>query len=728
MMLILDPEGLILDANVAFEKHLQRPRSEFVQKPVFELLNGTALERLQYRLREKQIGASDSFPLDFLVNGVFRITRAMMEFDPTSNRYAVVCTPFITMPEDESFRWRLALESTNAGFWGWDMTSDVIYFSEQLETMFGYEVGEWPLSFHHFRTLVHPDDKAANERVVTPFLKGEATTFELECRLRRKDGTYIWMKANGLRAIDPSGNQVANGWFFDIDEQRRSQEELIRSEEKSQLLLQTIPDLLFVFDRDGKYIEAKTSDPSRLISPIDEIVGRYVHDYFDAKFVDLWLGYLRQVVDTKKPIVAEYDINVPAGHFYFEARLFPRPDGTVLAIIRDVTERVTAQSERQKSDQRLRAFIDNCPATVFNQLVDPKTGAGTYTFVAGRIEEIFEATAEEIVGTPVDSTSPPYIHPDDLPAALILLGDSVANATPYNWLGRFVLKSGKVKWINTIATPTLQPDGQLLYSAIALDVTHERELARQVQEQQAMMSSSSRLAALGEMAGGIAHEINNPLTVAHAHASRLRDAATEGRTLDRDQIILSTQKIESVCMRISRIIQGLRSIARDGDNDRFTISPLRPIIEDALSLSTEKFRHKNIELRVEGVTDSMTVEVRSVQISQVLVNLLLNAQHAVEELESGRWIHVAVFEGQSTIEIRVSDSGLGILPENRDRIFDPFFTTKEVGKGTGLGLSVSAAIAESHGGALYFDDKAAVTTFVLVLQKRQMRPVVELRS
>jgi C4-dicarboxylate-specific signal transduction histidine kinase len=280
------------------------------------------------------------------------------------------------------------------------------------------------------------------------------------------------------------------------------------------------------------------------------------------------------------------------------------------------------------------------------------------------------------------------------------------------------MPSGQMRWINTIAAPSRNVDGSTQFNGISFDVTHERELADKLQEQQAMMSSSSRLTALGEMAGGIAHEINNPLTVAHAYASRLRDLAEAGKTIDAETVIKSAQKIESVCMRISRIIAGLRSIARDGDNDRFVVVPLRPIVDDALSLSTEKFRHRNIELQVERVPETLMIECRSVQISQILVNLLLNAQHAVESRPGEKWIRLSVLENATTVEIRVMDSGLGIAPDIRDRIFDPFFTTKDVGKGTGLGLSVSAAIAEAHGGALYLDENEVHTTFVLILQKR----------
>lgn len=589
MLAVLTADGSIIAANPAFGAELG-----FVSRPtpitsIFQLVREQAAQRLRHRLANPQIDEAIQFPLDFeLKDGSLRITKATLSYDPASRQFALLCVPFVTMSDDEVLRWRLALESTDAGFWSWDISTDVIYFSERLETMLGYKHGELPLKFSTLRDIVHPDDIEANTKQVRPFLDGTTRSFKFECRVRKKSGDYLWIMAMGSRSSDAHGRQLANGWHFDIQELKETEERLRRSEDRSQLLLQSIPDLLFVFDREGKYLEVQTSNEEKLVMPAEKIIGRYVRDFFPLDFVERWEGYLRKVVDERVPVVAEYDIDVQAGHAYFEARLFPRPDGTVVAIIRDITER--------------------------------------------------------------------------------------------------------------------------------------HLLARQVQEQQAILSASARLTALGEMAGGIAHEINNPLTVAHAHASRLRDLAEAGRELDPEMVIRSAQKIESVCMRISRIIAGLRSIARDGDNDRFVLQPLRPIIDDALSLSTEKFKHKQIELRVDAFPEALTIECRSVQISQVIVNLLLNAQHAVEDVSGPRWIQLRVTEHPTAVEIRVSDSGRGIPMSIRDRIFDPFFTTKDVGKGTGLGLSVSASIAETHGGALYLDENEAYTTFVLILQKRPARP------
>lgn len=717
-MAILDSEGRFVASNRAFANMLQRDQQSFLTMTIFDVLPEQARERLRMRLRECDPGEAIHFPLDFqLPEGSFCITKGTLEFDVQTRHFALICIRFIDMHEDESLRWRLALESTDAGYWGWDISTDVIYFSERLETMLGYERGELKLNFSTFRTLVHPDDVAGNTLQIDPFLKGEMSHFKFECRLRKKSGEYLWILAMGSRTVDSKGRSIANGWHFDIQEQKQIEERLRGSEERGKFLLDSIPDIFFVFNRDGKYLEVQTSAPEKLIKPSETLIGRHIHDFLPAASANLWVSNIRRVIDQQRPMTFGYELDVQFGHAYFDARVFPRAGEMVVAIIRDMTEQRNALAEVKISEKRWQSFIQNCPAAVFNLRIAPD-GDARYTYVAGSVEKIFEATAESLVGSSLDSRVPPMIHEDDMVNAQATLAAAAKKMEGFNWLGRFVLASGRIRWINTIGTPQLQLDGSIVWSAIAMDVTHEHELAQQVKEQQVLMTSSSRLAALGEMAGGIAHEINNPLTVAHAHASRLRDMAEAGKILEPAIVIRSTQKIEDVCMRMSRIIAGLRSIARDGESDRFLIVPLRPIIDDALALSSEKFRHKQIELVAEKVPDSILIECRSVQISQVLVNLLLNSQHAVEGLGSKRWIRLAVSETAANVEIRVSDSGAGISPEIRDRIFDPFFTTKDVGKGTGLGLSVSASIAETHSGTLLLDETEPHTTFVLILPKR----------
>lgn len=250
---------------------------------------------------------------------------------------------------------------------------------------------------------------------------------------------------------------------------------------------------------------------------------------------------------------------------------------------------------------------------------------------------------------------------------------------------------------------------------IALDFTREKTAEQLIGAQTAKMVASSKLSALGEMAGGIAHEINNPLAIIHARASRLAELASSGQP-DQELVASFAGQIEATALRISRIIKALRSFARDGEQDPLQEARVRQLVEETAEMCRERLKSHGIELRIDPIPDSVTLRCRPVQISQVLLNLLNNAHDAVEGLPE-RWIRVEVSEASDEIFIRILDSGKGLPPEIANRVFEPFFTTKEFGRGTGLGLSISRGIIESHGGLLEVEERSDRTCFVIQLPR-----------
>ncbi len=246
-----------------------------------------------------------------------------------------------------------------------------------------------------------------------------------------------------------------------------------------------------------------------------------------------------------------------------------------------------------------------------------------------------------------------------------------------------------------------------------------RELTRineRLEEQQKLLAHSAKMSALGEMAGGIAHEINSPLAIITVRANQL-ERLLGRNALTPELLHQETQLIATTAKRIGEIIKGLRVFARVGDKDPFETSSVAAIIEDALVLCQNRFETHGIELRVSEIPPDLEISCRAVQIVQVIFNLLNNAYDAVESLGE-KWIQVAVLDLVDQVEISVTDSGSGIPEEVQPRIMLPFFTTKEVGKGTGLGLSISKGIIESHFGALSLDTSSKNTCFVVRLPKK----------
>lgn len=226
--------------------------------------------------------------------------------------------------------------------------------------------------------------------------------------------------------------------------------------------------------------------------------------------------------------------------------------------------------------------------------------------------------------------------------------------------------------------------------------------------QTAKAEHSSRLATLGEMASGIAHEINNPLTIIIANASQILKKNPENQYAK-----VRLEKIISTSHRISKIIHGLKLFSRQSDLDPMEDFALQELIQDSLELCQEKFNRYNVTLKAEPTPDVL-IHCRPAQISQVLLNLLNNAFDATLEGPEKK-IEVNYKIVDNFLQIYISDSGPGIPAHVVDKIFNPFFTTKDIGKGTGLGLSISKGIIADHKGELTLVTNAPKTTFLIQL-------------
>jgi C4-dicarboxylate-specific signal transduction histidine kinase len=239
----------------------------------------------------------------------------------------------------------------------------------------------------------------------------------------------------------------------------------------------------------------------------------------------------------------------------------------------------------------------------------------------------------------------------------------------------------------------------------------------QVLNQQQSLIASSKMSALGEMAGGIAHEVNTPLAAIQMMAERAHERAESG-DVSAQFVRENSERILKTTARITKIIHGLRTFCRDGSGDQFQTVSVKQLVEETIGLCMERFRRHDVQLNLEGLDEQLAFEGREIQISQVLLNLLNNAHDAVVDL-SERWVTVSVLDRGSNVEIVVTDSGHGI-PENVvQKIFQPFFTTKEIGKGTGLGLSIAFGIVSEHGGKLSVDASCPNTRFVIHLPKQR---------
>jgi PAS domain S-box-containing protein len=240
----------------------------------------------------------------------------------------------------------------------------------------------------------------------------------------------------------------------------------------------------------------------------------------------------------------------------------------------------------------------------------------------------------------------------------------------------------------------------------------ERERMRQARaEERLIMLQAAKLAALGEMSAGLAHEVNNPMSVILSLVRRLRRQLERGG-LDPEEGSAILEQMEQTAWRVSRIARGLLQFSRETPAKELAACRLEAIVEETLDLCRERMVARGIDLRVD--VPRLVLRCGRVRISQVLLNLLNNAVDAVEPLEE-KWVELRAWKQGPWCHVQVRDSGSGVPPAMAERLFHPFATTKPSGRGVGIGLSICRGIVEDHGGDIRYRLDGGHTSFEIRL-------------
>lgn len=326
-------------------------------------------------------------------------------------------------------------------------------------------------------------------------------------------------------------------------------------------------------------------------------------------------------------------------------------------------------------------------------------------------EIFFNLSPNEIKGKHIRHVIGETLYEKNLP---YLLG--VLNGETQSFTRDIPVASGDIRHTQADYLPVFDEKNEVKgFYVLVTDVTQLKKIEKEKEELYQRLIQNSKMIVLGEMAGGIAHEINNPLSIISMNANILTEML-EQDSYDDEKAKKMLSIIQSTSNRIAKIVNGLLHFAREQTNESITRATLKSIIDDALSFCFEKLKKRNIDVIVEPYDEGLELRCSPVQISQVLLNLIHNSAEAMDSSPEKRLL-ININERTNFVDISVSDTGKGIDPDIADKIMQPFFTTKEAGKGVGLGLSIAKGIVEKHKGQLKLTSNAKNTTFVISLPK-----------
>ncbi|MGA3092672.1 MAG: PAS domain S-box protein [Terriglobales bacterium] len=362
----------------------------------------------------------------------------------------------------------------------------------------------------------------------------------------------------------------------------------------------------------------------------------------------------------------------------------------------DVTEKRALEHQLRRQEEFRRHLLESFPDLIL--VLDLK---GNYTFVSARIGELLGYGPEHLMGKNVDAaenTSP------ELAKLYRTVANGESTLTSCEFGSRH--RDGNWRTMLGVASPLLDAEGKPAGVIISVrDVTMEKKLEQQIIQ-------SERLAAMGQMIGGFAHELNNPLTSILGMAELLQESGASETALKQLGILHQQAR------RAAEIVQNLQYFARPPAPGRSPVN-LNELVQRTVQMQSYPLRKSNITVDFLPEPAIPSVVADPNQLMQVFLNLLLNAEQAIREnRDKGGTIRVRVGRKPDSVWIIFQDDGPGIAPENMAHIFDPFFTTKRPGRGTGLGLSICKTVLREHGGnieAATAADGGAVFTITLPL-------------
>jgi two-component system sensor kinase FixL len=475
-------------------------------------------------------------------------------------------------------------------------------------------------------------------------------------------------------------------------------------QERCALLLAGLPDTcLYLLDRDGDVTAEHgsaldgASMPGRS-GPILCLASFYPPEDVIAGKPERDLGRAAREGRVEKQ---EFRVGADGRRFFAHSVLtaLRRDDGTLRGfalVVRDMSEHGRAAQALQESETRYRAVSELTSDYAYAIRIE-HNGRVVREWMTGAFTRITGFTIEEMEDLDAHAGGLSIVHPDDRPTALLRVQKLVSGQDDTSEF-RIVTKAGEIRWIRESGRP--QWDAQMgvvrVYGA-AQDVTERKLAEEEAHARQTELAHVLRLGTMGEMAAGLAHEINQPLSAivsfARGCTRRLRSGIAEVGTL-----LDPIEEIAKQAMRANEIVQRLLLFVRKQKPAR-ELASVDDLAQEVTHLLAGEARQCGVNLRLELASNLPQVEVDRIQIEQVILNLVRNALEATQKSPNQDPLLVIRTElDDRYVAVAVVDQGEGLTAEQAERVFEPFFTTKK--SGLGMGLAISRSIVRAHGGRI----------------------------
>jgi PAS domain S-box-containing protein len=575
-------------------------------------------------------------------------------------------------------------------------------FSRAAERLFGYTAEE--VTGRNVSLLMPEPFRSQHDGYLAQHIRtGERHIIGKgrEVVAQRRDGSLfpVFLSVGRIGIVDPPRFV---GLIHDITERKRSLEALRRERDRAQAYLDLAEVMLLALDENGTISLVNRKGCEILDWPEDELVGR---NWFETCLPpelqqDIRLMFTRFFDGVSTPVpYAEHEVITRAGERKLIAwrNVVLRDErGLVTGTLssgEDVTEQRRAIEALRKSEQLLK------DAQSFANLGNFETRLPDGPAYWSMQMHVILGSDPAEGPLPMQAYARRYVHSADRGRLTEAWSRLVEDNEPMDVEYRVVRPDGSHRHVHSIARLSHDAEGRPLVVGTLHDVSDRRHAQEEFRQTQERLTQFARLSTMGEMAAGLAHEINQPLTAITNYAQALQRLMARPGSADEEDVDLALTQISAQALRAGEIIRRLRSFVKNREAHT-EVTDVRRIVSDLMAFAEPDARLNDIQVRVDSSEGLPQVACDPVQIQQVLLNLVRNAIDATNEASPAtREITLRTgLEASGAIEVSVEDHGTGISSEVAENMGNPFFTTKA--SGTGLGIAISRSILRAHGGRL----------------------------